>query len=161
MRYVASQDVPAGTQISASSNNTVAFSNGRMFRKFVWGVGHEYRSRRENDEGRDDEREQRQQDDGGRAPMACYLLGSARVANLEQRRRDGSRGGGPAIVLDLDNPVPVAGRHEAGGNVECEGEPCQWTYVAKRDIQKGEELMLDRERKTEDDESVPWELVGL
>lgn len=38
----ATQNIPIDTPICLASNNTVVFSNSRLFRKFVWRVHHEY-----------------------------------------------------------------------------------------------------------------------
>jgi hypothetical protein len=66
------------------------------------------------------------------------------------------------VALDLEPRVAAVGTSshgEAEGNLACKyAEHCRWTYVAKRDIRKGESLVLEI---VHDEVDSRWDLVSL
>ena len=120
----AARDIPKGELVFKATNNTVIFTHGHTWRKFLFDI-HE-----RNDEPFDDE-------------TACDVLVWSWVQALEE---DGPL----VIVTDFDNGSLLnEGRDESGWespNVRCgkEGDKmCMMEYYATKDIKEGDELLCD------------------
>ena len=143
--FETTQYVPSNTIISASSSNTIVFSNGRLYRKFIWGVHHEYNE-----------------------IMACHLLATSQVVPSLDDGTAKSTSQGPVILVDLDDEFRVIPRvspttNSEEANVDCQNDACKWVYITTRDVHSGDILLLPKRDDAlhEDEITKRWKLVGL
>lgn len=122
----AAQDIPKGELIFKGTNNTVIFTHGHTWRRFLFGIY--------------DRPGEGQPPD---AEMACDVLVWSWVQRIEE---DGDL----VIVADFDNGSLLnEGRDEEDWeppNVRCgkEGDTmCHMEYYATKDIKEGDELLCD------------------
>ncbi|KAL9181775.1 hypothetical protein ACHAXT_012118 [Thalassiosira profunda] len=120
----AARDIPKGEMVFKATNNTLIFTHGHTWRKFLFAINER------NGEPFDD-------------LTTCDVHVWSWVQPIEE-------GGDFVIVTDLDNGSLLnEGRDEPGWeppNVQCgqDGDTmCMMEYYATKDIKKGEELLCD------------------
>mmetsp|Transcript_9471 Transcript_9471/g.20446 ORF Transcript_9471/g.20446 Transcript_9471/m.20446 type:complete len:461 (+) Transcript_9471:31-1413(+) len=124
----ASRNIAKGELVFKATNNTVVFTHGHTWRKFLFAIYERF----------GDDEEKGEVD----SFTACDTLVWSWVQALEED--------GPLyIIADLDNgSLMNEGRFEEGWeppNVRCgkEGEECELAYYAMVDIKEGEEILCD------------------
>ena len=124
---MAARDIDKGELVFKATNNTVIFTHGHTWRKFLFAIYERY-----------------EEEVGGELDQytTCDVLVWSWVQRLTEN--------GPlVIVADLDNgSLMNEGREEEGWeppNTRCgkEGERCEMAYYATKDIRKGEEILCD------------------
>ena len=143
----ATRDIAKGELVFKGTNNTIVFTQGDTYRRFLFAVYERYG-------------EEAHQVD---SETACDLLSWHWVQPLDE-----DEDGRVAIVGDLDNgSLMNEGRADEEGwdspNVRCGKEEdgdakCMMEYYATEDIKRGDELLSDfRELNVEN----PWSRMGL
>ncbi|EED86622.1 predicted protein [Thalassiosira pseudonana CCMP1335] len=118
----ASRDIKEGELVFQATNNTVIFTHGHTWRKFLFSIYERYEDRFDSE-------------------TTCDVLVWSWIQRLVP--------GGPlVIVMDIDNgSLMNEGREEPGWekpNIKCGKDGwCDFDYFAIKDIRKGEEILCD------------------